>query len=173
MRRTRQCCGPDFTILSGDDALTFEMMTDPGINAAGVISVVSNVAPAAVTRLVRLVREGALDQARSVADALAPLFGLVTVVTTEKTPFGEVKCRARNPLAIKTLMTILGLPSGGCRQPLGKMSRQGLEKVLEAARKVYADHPEILQPVADFFQVNIAQRLESRNAWEGLCYPDY
>lgn len=173
MRRTRQCCGADFTILSGDDALTLEMMTDPAIAAAGVISVVTNVAPAAVTRLVQLVRDGATDQAKSLAQALTPLFELVTVVTAEKTPFGEVKCRARNPLAIKTLMTVLGLPSGGCRQPLGKMSRQGLEKVLTAARKVWAEHPEILQPAADFFKLNIGQRLENRSAWEGLCYPDY
>jgi len=173
MRRTRQCCGPDFTILSGDDALTLEMMTDPGIAAAGAISVVSNVAPAAVTRMVTFARQGAIDQARSLAQALGPLFGLVTVITTEKTPFGEVKCRARNPLAIKTLMTVLGMPSGGCRQPLGKMSRQGLDNVLEAARKVYNDHPDILQPVGDFFKVDIAQRLESGRAWEGLCYPDY
>ena len=28
MRRTRECCGPDFTILSGDDPMTVEMMTD-------------------------------------------------------------------------------------------------------------------------------------------------
>jgi 4-hydroxy-tetrahydrodipicolinate synthase len=172
MRRTRQCCGPDFTILSGDDALTFEMMTDTAIRAAGAISVVSNVAPAAVTRLVHLVEQGAVDQARSMAEALAPLFGLVTVITMEKTPFGQVKCRARNPLAIKTLMTILGMPSGGCRQPLGKMTRQGLDTVLAAARRVWAEHPEILQPAADFFKVNIAQRLESRACWEGLCYPD-
>ena len=48
MRQTRKCCGPDYTILSGDDALTYDMMTDAGILAAGVISVVSNVVPAAM-----------------------------------------------------------------------------------------------------------------------------
>jgi 4-hydroxy-tetrahydrodipicolinate synthase len=31
MRRTRKCCGPEFTIFSGDDGLTVEMMTDPGL----------------------------------------------------------------------------------------------------------------------------------------------
>ncbi|KPK59985.1 MAG: 4-hydroxy-tetrahydrodipicolinate synthase, partial [Planctomycetes bacterium SM23_32] len=46
MRRTREACGEDFTILSGDDGLTHRMMTDPLIRASGVISVVSNVAPA-------------------------------------------------------------------------------------------------------------------------------
>ena len=50
MRRTRKCCGPDFTILSGDDGLTVTMMTDPKIQAAGVISVVSNIVPRAHQR---------------------------------------------------------------------------------------------------------------------------
>ena len=53
MKRTRQCCGPDYTILSGDDGMTYQMMTDSSVAGAGVISVASNVAPAAVTRLQR------------------------------------------------------------------------------------------------------------------------
>ena len=50
MRRTRECCGDDFIILSGDDGMTYEMMIDPEIKAAGTISVTSNVAPKALTR---------------------------------------------------------------------------------------------------------------------------
>ena len=57
MRRTRKCCGPDFTILSGDDGLTLEMMTDPLVKGAGVISVVSNVVPAAVAKMVSLIEK--------------------------------------------------------------------------------------------------------------------
>ena len=37
MRRTRECCGPDFTILSGDDGMVVEMMTDAAIAAAGYL----------------------------------------------------------------------------------------------------------------------------------------
>ncbi|MEE8299834.1 MAG: dihydrodipicolinate synthase family protein, partial [Desulfatiglandales bacterium] len=47
MKRTRECCGEDFTILSGDDDKTFTMMSDPVIKASGVISVASNIAPKA------------------------------------------------------------------------------------------------------------------------------
>ena len=173
MRRTRECCGPDFTILSGDDGLTHEMMSDPDIGAAGVISVASNVAPQAVAEMVSYHQEGEKDAARKINTALAPLFGLVTVKTTEQTPFGEVMCRARNPVGIKTLMTILGMPSGGCRQPLGKMSQNGLNTVIEAARRVQTDNPEILQPVADFFNVDISARLNDPASWEGLCYESY
>jgi 4-hydroxy-tetrahydrodipicolinate synthase len=173
MRRTRECCGPDFTILSGDDGMTYEMMEDPKISAAGVISVASNVAPKAVTQMVQLYSDGNQSEAKALMLKLKPLFNLVTVKTTEKTPYGDVVCRARNPLAYKTLMSILGMPSGRCRPPLGKMSQNGLNVVLEAARSVQTSAPEILQPVADFFNVNIGERLENSSNWENLCYPEY
>jgi 4-hydroxy-tetrahydrodipicolinate synthase len=173
MIRTRECCGSDFTILSGDDGMTFEMMTDSRINAAGVISVASNVAPQAVTDMVRLLASGDRAGAESLKNALAPLFDLVTVKTTETTPFGDVVCRARNPLGIKTLMAILGMPAGGCRQPLGKMTQNGVERVLDAARKIQTNHPEILKPVADFFNVDIEQRLADSDIPEDLYYKEY
>jgi 4-hydroxy-tetrahydrodipicolinate synthase len=173
MRHTRKCCGPDFTILSGDDGLTADMMLDPAIGAAGVISVTTNIAPKAVSQMVAHFAAGETDAAKQLNKALTPLFNLVTVKTTEKTAYGDVVCRARNPLAFKTLMTILGMPSGGCRQPLGKMSQNGLDVVLSAARGIQADNPEIFQPVADFFNVDISERLADPNNWDGLCYEDY
>jgi 4-hydroxy-tetrahydrodipicolinate synthase len=104
---------------------------------------------------------------------LEPLFNLVTVKTTEQTPYGDVACRARNPLAYKALMAILGMPSGMCRPPLGKMTHNGLQTVLDAVRKVQASAPEILQPVAEFFDVDISERLENEKYWEGLAYTSY
>ena len=173
MRRTRQCCGADFTIMSGDDGMTYEMMTDERIRAAGVISVASNVVPKAVTEMVNLLNDGKTAEAEALKQKLQPLFDLVTVKTTEKTPYGEVVCRARNPLAYKALMAILGMPSGMCRRPLGKMTLNGVNVVLKAVRTVYAQSPEILQPVADFFNVDIGQRLENPENWAELYYPEY
>ena len=173
MKRTRQCCGPDFMILSGDDGMTYDMMIDPQINASGVISVASNVAPKAVTEMVQLLNEGQQSQAETLMQNLKPLFNLVTVKTSEKTPYGDVSCRARNPLAYKALMSLLGMPSGGCRQPLGKMTKNGLHTVLDAVRTVQTTAPEILQPVAEFFNVDIAERLENEKYLEGLAYESY
>ncbi len=173
MRRTRQCCGPDFSIMSGDDAKVFEMMTDPGIDAAGVISVASNVAPKAMTELVNLLQAGDRSGAQALQDALAPLFSLVTVVTTETSALGDVKCRARNPLAIKTFMALLGMPSGPCRRPLGKMTRKGFDHVLSVARQIQSQNPEILQPIADFFGVDINERLDNPEHRKGLFYESY
>jgi 4-hydroxy-tetrahydrodipicolinate synthase len=123
--------------------------------------------------MVELLADGNQADADRLLQGLQPLFGLVTVKTTEQSPFGDVVCRARNPLALKTLMTILGMPSGGCRRPLGLMTRKGIETVLAAARSVQANHPEILKPVEDFFGVSIAERLETPTIWEPLCYDEY
>jgi 4-hydroxy-tetrahydrodipicolinate synthase len=173
MRRTRTCCGPNFTILSGDDGMTFDMMTDPGIKAAGVISVASNVAPKAVADMVRFLAQGKTAEAVRLRDALTPLFGLVTVKTTEKTPYGDVVFRARNPLATKILMDILGMTSGTCRRPLGKLTKKSMDVVLTAARKVQSETPELFAPIEAFFGVNISKRLNNPANWERFCYTEY
>jgi 4-hydroxy-tetrahydrodipicolinate synthase len=173
MRKTRKCCGDDYTILSGDDGMTYQMMVDPMIKASGTISVASNVAPKALTDMVRLLNEGNQSEGKTLMLKLEPLFALVTVKTTENTPYGEVVCRARNPVAYKALMAILGMPAGGCRPPLGKMTQNGLNVVLETARKVYTSSPEILRPIEEFFNVDIGQRLENPENWADLYYESY
>jgi len=173
MKRTRLCCGSDYTILSGDDGMTFGMMTDPEIRASGIISVISNIAPKAVSEMVNLLTQGRLAEAEKCHTALLPLFDLVTVKTKEKTPYGDVTCRARNPLAIKTLMNILGMPSGPCRRPMGKMTQNGIEQVLSTIRLVQESHPEILAPAAEFFNIDIAARISAPKNWESLFYTAY
>ncbi|TRO49674.1 4-hydroxy-tetrahydrodipicolinate synthase [Candidatus Bathyarchaeota archaeon] len=170
MRLTRNLCGSDFAILSGDDDKTFAMMTAPDIAAAGVISVASNVAPRAVQSLTQALRDNRTEDANMLYAALKPLFDMVTVKTLEQTSFGAVTCKARNPLAFKTLMNVIGMPSGQCRQPLGKMTHAGLEIVLANARKVHENNPSILQPIADFFSVDLGERLYNERFWQGLTY---
>jgi len=172
MRRTRECCGPTLQILSGDDDKTFEMMTDERIAACGVISVASNVVPAAVQRMTEAVLEGDIEEGRALHDGLKPLFEIVTVKTQEDSPYGERLCKARNPLPVKTLMRLLGMPVGVCRRPLGLMTRKGLEVVLGAARTVWQSNHEIFEPVARAFQVDIAERLQDPACLQGLCYED-
>ncbi|NOY69426.1 MAG: 4-hydroxy-tetrahydrodipicolinate synthase [Deltaproteobacteria bacterium] len=173
MKKTRACCGPDFKIFSGDDSLTFSMMTDPDIRATGAISVISNIAPRAVSDMVKLTASGDTTEGEKRFADLTPLFDLVTVKTLEKTGFGDAVCRARNPLPIKTLMRILGFPSGDCRRPLGKMTRQGIDRVIDTARRILADAPYILEPAADFFGIDMEGRLNDPATAEGLFYDQY
>ena len=111
-----------------------------------------------------------MAKADALREALQPLFGMVTVVSEEVTPFGRTTVKARNPVGIKTLMNILGMPSGPCRRPLGKMNRAGLEKVLGVARTVQAKNPEVFAPVETFFKVDTAKRLGDPSVLEGLAY---
>ena len=170
MELTRQVCGEDFDILSGDDDKTYTMMISPDIAASGVISVVSNIAPGAVVDMVHYVLDGNEEAASVISQALQPLFNIVTVKTQEQTPYGLVTCKARNPLACKTLMNILGMPSGPCRQPLGKMTRNGLDVVLINARRVYESNPQIFKPITDYFGVDLKERLYNEKYLEGLFY---
>jgi 4-hydroxy-tetrahydrodipicolinate synthase len=173
MKRTRQCCGEDFSILSGDDDKTFAMMTDPAIRASGVISVASNIVPKAVQEMTARLNEGNLVEGEKLLDALKPLFGVVTVKTQEETPFGTVLCRGRNPLPIKTLMAILGMPAGPCRPPIGKMTEKGIQVVIEACRTVWKNNPEVLEPIAGFFGVDIEARLYDESILSDLAYEHY
>jgi 4-hydroxy-tetrahydrodipicolinate synthase len=173
MKRTRTCCGANFTILSGDDDKTFTMMTDSAIAASGVISVASNIAPKAVQDMTALIEQGKTAEAEQLVAALKPLFGIVTIITEEESPQGPVKCRARNPLGAKTLMAILGMPGGPCRRPLGKMSKKGAQVALEAGRSVWNNNPEILQPIADFFGIDVDARLNDESLLSELVYEGY
>lgn len=173
MAKTRSMLGGGFSIMSGDDDITHRMMTDARIRANGVISVASNVAPAAVRRMVELAANGDLEGSRRAAEAVAPLLGIVTIKVdnTRVLPSGEtvtVNDRYRNPLPIKTLMSALGMPAGPCRRPLGKMSYSGIEVVRAAVRRVWERNPEVLQPVADFYGVDLGERISDDSVWREL-----
>ena len=172
MKKTRKFCKDDFTILSGDDPMIFEMMIDPDIKASGGISVMSNIAPKFLAEMISLLGKGETKKALKINDALTPLLNIVTVTTEEETIHGKTQCRARNPLPLKTLMQILGMPSGYCRRPVGKMTKQGLDIVVNAALQVWNNNPEIFTPIADFFKVDIDERLNNTKLKENLYY-DY
>ena len=172
MRLTRKFCGDGFNILSGDDGLVYTMMTEPDIRAGGSISVMSNLAPAFMTRMVNLINRGEAEAAMEIQTALKPLLDLVVVTTEETSKHGPVSCRARNPLPLKTMMQILDMPSGPCRAPLGKMTRNGFDIVLNAMKKVQAANPEIFEPIARFFNVDIEARLNDTGIHKTLWY-DY
>ena len=172
MKQIRKCCGDNFQILSGDDDKTLPMMMDPAIGSVGVISVVSNVAPKSVQDMCQYAL-GRDEKATQLANALKPLFEIVTVKTTERTVIGQAPFKARNPVPIKTLMGILGLPGGPLRPPLGKLTKQGIELLIRRALKVESEHPEVFKPLSDFFDVNVEDRLTNEKYQRGWYYEAY
>jgi len=173
MRLTRNLCGPEFSIVSGDDDITLQTMNDPAIQASGVISVISNVLPGAMREMIATQLQGDFEGARKLESDLKPLIKIVTVKTEEDSPQGKVVCKARNPLATKTLMNLLGMPSGPCRQPLGKMTRKGIAKVVESTRAVHEARPDFFEPIEKFFDVDVNERISSEKSLEGLYYESY
>ncbi len=112
-------CGPDFTVLSGEDYLTYPLMC---VGGKGVISVVSNVAPRDMAELCNLSLAGKFAEAQKLFYKLLPLcYGL----------FHET-----NPAPVKAAMGMMGLmESDELRLPLVPISqatRDRLVKDLEA-----------------------------------------
>ncbi|MBN2197300.1 MAG: dihydrodipicolinate synthase family protein [Polyangiaceae bacterium] len=173
MRQDREFAGDTLAILSGDDDLTLPMMTDPAIRAAGAISVMSNVAPGAVSALVTAAAAGDADRANRLAEELAPLLGLVgcKVFSSCRLPNGreaQVEDRFRNPLPVKTVMAGLGMLEGTCRPPLGRMTAAAVAKAREAVRAVWSRAPQHLTPIEEAFGVSIEARLADDAVWERL-----
>jgi 4-hydroxy-tetrahydrodipicolinate synthase len=166
MAKTRTLLGEDFDILSGDDDKTFEMMTRQDIRASGVISVMSNVVPGPINEMVRAILNGDMEKANRLKDILDPLFKVVTVNTMESYEGFEVPAKFRNPSAIKTMMKGLGLPSGPCRPPLGKMTPKGTEVLRNALKEVYEKDKEVLMPIQTFYKVNIEEQLTNDRYWK-------
>ncbi len=173
MREDRKLGGASLSILSGDDDMTVTMMRDPLIGASGVISVMSNIAPAAVSKLVAALAANDTETAHALQRALSPLFRLVGVKASSerRLPNGvvvEVCDRYRNPLSVKTMMSGLGMIEGLCRPPLGRMQRPAVETCRAALRQVWEQNPEILEPLETAFDTSIEQRLSSDAVWAGL-----
>ncbi len=177
MRKTRCLAREDFSILSGDDDITFNIMIDPRIRASGVISVIANIIPGAIGKMAKSVLSGEQGEAREIHEKIQPLLSAVTVKCRNERVLPEdrrvlVEDRFRNPVPVKTMMNGLGMPAGPCRRPLGRMSRAGVETARSALRAVWEKDPAVLEPVSVFYKTDIEERLGNDSYWEAQAYYD-
>ncbi len=176
MRRIRGLVDGDFNILSGDDPNTLAMMTDTQIAASGVVSVISNITPGPIERCARMTLDGRLEEARRIDSALMPLYRCVGVSAVEdvRLPGGKsakVAYKFPNPVPVKTMMLGLGMMTGPCKRPLGRMTRPAVAAVRDALRAVWAADPKMLEPIEAYYDVDVAGRLSDDKVWERLSYP--
>jgi 4-hydroxy-tetrahydrodipicolinate synthase len=108
-----------FTLLCGDDSLTLPMMA---VGAAGVVSVVGNVAPREMRALCDHVRAGRLVEAEALHRRLLPLFRALFVES--------------NPGPVKFLLSAMGLVANELRLPLVPIEPASERVVIEAAAAV-------------------------------------
>src|SRR5260370_31337314 len=102
----------EFTVLSGDDALTLPLVAMGG---RGLISVVSNEIPAGMTRLVQSCLEGECATARAMLRKILPLL--------------EVNFIETNPTPVKAAMAEMGLLEPVWRLPLVPPRPENLAKI--------------------------------------------
>jgi 4-hydroxy-tetrahydrodipicolinate synthase len=108
----------EFIVLSGDDAMTLPVIS---LGGRGIVSVVSNQIPGAMSELARLASRGDFDGARKLQHRYFPLM--------------QVNFIEANPIPAKWAMSVMGLLKPVYRLPMVEPSaanKQKMEQVLES-----------------------------------------
>ncbi len=111
-------CGPDFSVLSGDDNLTLPLMA---VGGHGVISVIANIVPRETAEMVHAALDGDLKRARDLHYRLLPLARAAFLET--------------NPIPIKEAMAMAGMLEPEFRLPMCRMgdaNRETLRSILKS-----------------------------------------
>jgi 4-hydroxy-tetrahydrodipicolinate synthase len=116
--KTLELCGDKITVLSGDDFTTLPLMCMGGM---GVISVVSNAAPADMAGMCNAFFKGDLAKARALHYKMWPLMEAMFIET--------------NPVPAKTALKLMGKVTGEVRQPLCLMSAANEDKLRQVMQK--------------------------------------
>lgn len=109
----------DFAVISGDDALTFPMIS---CGAEGVISVVGNALPKEFSRMIRLEFKGEYEGARKIHHRFTELFSLLFV--------------DGNPAGVKAMLHEMGFIENVLRLPLVPTRISTLQKMSEILKEL-------------------------------------
>ena len=112
MSQVIAACGPDFSVLSGDDNITLPLLA---IGGSGVVSVIANIVPRETADLVHAALEGDWKRARDLHYRLFPLARAAFLET--------------NPIPIKEAMAMAGMLEAEFRLPMCRMSDANREKL--------------------------------------------
>lgn len=109
----------EFTVISGDDSITYPLMT---LGAQGVISVIGNAFPAEFGKMVRLCLEGKYAEALPIHFEFTELFNLLFV--------------DGNPAGVKCSLNAMGLIENELRLPLVPTRIQTNEEIHKITAKI-------------------------------------
>jgi 4-hydroxy-tetrahydrodipicolinate synthase len=109
----------DFTVLSGDDAVTIPLMA---LGGRGIISVVSNQIPGEMARLAHACLRGDFEQARQIQARYLPLMNVNFVES--------------NPIPVKAAMSLMGLLEPVYRLPMCPPSAASMAKIAKVLESV-------------------------------------
>jgi 4-hydroxy-tetrahydrodipicolinate synthase len=109
----------DFTVLSGDDNLTFPLMA---LGGKGVVSVASNLVPQRMKALTQAALQGRWDEARRLHYELLPLFKAIFIET--------------NPIPIKAAMALKGFVEEVYRLPMCPLAPENKNILIETLKEL-------------------------------------
>ena len=109
----------DFDVISGDDSLTFPMVS---CGAVGVISVIGNALPKEFSKMIRLQMRGEYDPARKIHHRFTDLFSLLFV--------------DGNPAGVKAMLHEMGFIENVLRLPLVPTRISTLQRMSELLREL-------------------------------------
>ena len=116
MSQVIAACGPNFSVLSGDDNITLALMA---IGGHGVVSVIANIVPRETADMVHAALDGDFKRARELHYRLFPLARAAFLET--------------NPIPIKEAMAMAGMLEPEFRLPMCRMgdaNRETLRGIL-------------------------------------------
>lgn len=113
-----RCLGENFDLLSGDDSVTLPLLS---IGGKGVISVIANIIPREVKKMIVCWEKGDVACARQVHLQIIPLIKAVFIET--------------NPVPIKTAMGMLGMCSPDVRLPMVPLTSGNKQKLLSIIKE--------------------------------------
>lgn len=117
MSRIKALCGENFDLISGDDGLTLPLLA---IGGTGIISVVANIVPKDVAKMVSEFAKGNIKKAQELHYKLLPLIKAMFIET--------------NPIPVKTAMGLLGMCAPDLRLPMSQMLPENVEKLKKALK---------------------------------------
>ena len=109
----------DFDVISGDDALTFPMVS---CGAVGVISVIGNALPKEFSKMIRLQMRGEYDPARKIHHRFTDLFSLLFV--------------DGNPAGVKAMLSEMGFIENVLRLPLVPMRIKNMQRMSDILKEL-------------------------------------
>ena len=109
----------DFDVISGDDALTFPMVS---CGAVGVISVIGNALPKEFSKMIRLQMRGEYDPARKSHHRFTDLFSLLFV--------------DGNPAGVKAMLSEMGFIENVLRLPLVPMRIKNMQRMSDILKEL-------------------------------------
>lgn len=109
----------DFQVISGDDGITFPLIT---FGAIGVISVIGNAFPKEFSRMVRLALAGDYANALYIHHRFTELF--------------ELLCVDGNPAGVKSMLNMMGFIENELRLPLVPTRITTYEKIREILKEL-------------------------------------